>query len=501
MFDVAIIGAGVVGALTARELTRYNLSVCLLEKENDVAMGASKANSGIIHGGFDPEPGTLKAKLNAKGVPLLYKAARELNVPCKNNGSMVLAFGKEEDAVIDELYARGIKNGIKGMDILSGTEARRLESNLSDKVTKALLVTNSGIICPYALTIAAAGNAMDNGAELRTNYEVTAIVRAEDGFRVCSADGRQITARYLVNCAGGFADKIAEIAGDKFFEIIPRAGTAQKLMNCEGYSVGKKVVILGSGDIGLIMARRMSLEGAKVKAVCELMPYSGGLKRNIVQCLEDFGIPLYLSTTVAEIHGRERVEGVTIAKVDENRNIIEETKRYIPCDTLLLSVGLIPENELTRNAGIAIDRITSGATVDENRQTETEGIFACGNVLQVHDLVDYVSDEAEIAGRGAAEYVLNGANCGKTISTKAGNGVRYVLPQRINADEKNDVALFLRVSKPFGKVKYTVSSGDNVLATAVRLKAAPGEMEKIVLKPEKLALVGEEITVSLEEVK
>ena len=272
-------------------------------------------------------------------------------------------------------------------------------------------------------------------------------------------------------------------------------------MNCEGYSVGKKVVILGSGDIGLIMARRMSLEGAKVEAVCELMPYSGGLKRNIVQCLEDFGIPLYLSTTVAEIHGRERVEGVTIAKVDENRNILEETKRYIPCDTLLLSVGLIPENELTRNAGIAIDRITSGAMVDENRQTETEGIFACGNVLQVHDLVDYVSDEAEIAGRGAAEYVLNGANCGKTVNTKAGNGVRYVLPQRINADEKNDVALFLRVSKPFGKVKYTVSSGDNVLTTAVRLKAAPGEMEKIVLKPEKLALTGEEITVSLEEVK
>ena len=279
------------------------------------------------------------------------------------------------------------------------------------------------------------------------------------------------------------------------------AGTAQKLMNCEGYSVGKKVVILGSGDIGLIMARRMSLEGANVEAVLELMPYSGGLKRNIVQCLEDFDIPLYLSTTVAEIHGRERVEGVTIAKVDENRNIIEETKRYIPCDTLLLSVGLIPENELTRNAGIAIDRITSGAMVDENRQTETEGIFACGNVLQVHDLVDYVSDEAEIAGRGAAIYVLNGANNGKTVSTKAGNGVRYVLPQRINADEKNDVALFLRVSKPFGKVKYTVSSGDNVLATAVRLKAAPGEMEKIVLKPEKLALAGEEITVSLEEVK
>ena len=264
MFDVAIIGAGVVGTLTARELTRYKLSVCLLEKENDVACGASKANSGIIHGGFDPEPGTLKARLNAKGVPLLYKAARELNVPCKNNGSMVLAFGKEEDAVIDELYARGIKNGIKGMDILSGTEARRLESNLSDKVTKALLVTNAGIICPYALTIAAAGNAMDNGAELRTNYEVTAIVRAEDGFRVCSADGRQITARYLVNCSGGFADKIAEIAGDKFFEIIPRAGEYMLLDKSEGETVshtifqvptanGKGILVTPTADGNLLL--------------------------------------------------------------------------------------------------------------------------------------------------------------------------------------------------------------------------------------------------------
>ena len=279
------------------------------------------------------------------------------------------------------------------------------------------------------------------------------------------------------------------------------AGTAQKLMNCEGYAVGKKVVILGSGDIGLIMARRMSLEGAKVEAVCELMPYSGGLKRNIVQCLEDFGIPLYLSTTVAEIHGKDRVEGVTVAQVDEKRNIIEETKRYIPCDTLLLSVGLIPENELTRKAGITMDNVTSGAKVDQNRQTETSGIFACGNVLQVHDLVDYVSDEAEIAGTGAAEYVLNAAENVSGVKVTAGNGVRYVVPQRIKAGENKDVALFLRVTQPFGKVKYTVRSGDEILKTVVRLKAAPGEMEKIVLKPENTAKADTEITVSLEEVK
>jgi len=185
------------------------------------------------------------------------------------------------------------------------------------------------------------------------------------------------------------------------------AGTAQKLINCEGYMVGKRVVILGSGDIGLIMARRMSFEGAKVEAVCEIMPYSGGLTRNIVQCLEDYDIPLYLSTTVAEIHGKKRVEGVTIAEVDENRRVKEETKRYIPCDTLLLSCGLIPENELTRSAGIPIDPITSGALVDENRQTATPGIFACGNVLQVHDLVDYVTEESFTAGEGT---VLTFAN-------------------------------------------------------------------------------------------
>ena len=277
------------------------------------------------------------------------------------------------------------------------------------------------------------------------------------------------------------------------------AGTAQKLINCEGYTVGKRVVILGSGDIGLIMARRMSFEGAKVEAVCEIMSYSGGLTRNIVQCLEDYDIPLYLNTTVAEIHGKQRLEGVTIAQVGPDRRPIDETKRYIPCDTLLLSVGLIPENELTRTAGIPIDPVTNGAIVDENRQTAVEGIFACGNVLQVHDLVDYVSDEAEIAGKGAAAYVTDKLSCGKKVSTKAGYGVRYVLPQTVSTDSDEAVSLFLRVSNPYGKVRFTVKSGDEVLATAVRLKAVPGEMEKINLTAEKLGLAKEEITVSLEE--
>lgn len=275
------------------------------------------------------------------------------------------------------------------------------------------------------------------------------------------------------------------------------AGTAQKFINCEGYMVGREVVILGSGDIGLIMARRMTLEGAKVKAVCELMPYSGGLTRNIVQCLEDFDIPLYLSTTVCEIHGKKRLEGVTIAKVDERRQPIEETKRFIPCDTLLLSVGLIPENELTRAAGIPMDPITNGALVDEHCQTQVPGIFACGNVLQVHDLVDYVSEEAERAGLGAAQYVRSGGGEYPSVPTKPGYGVRYVLPQNVHVCEE-DVSLFLRVTEPFGKVKFTVKSGDTVLATAKRLRAAPGEMEKLTIKAEILKTVTEPITVFLE---
>ena len=275
------------------------------------------------------------------------------------------------------------------------------------------------------------------------------------------------------------------------------AGTAQKLVNCMGYHVGKHVVILGSGDIGLIMARRMSLEGAKVEAVCEVMPYSGGLTRNIVQCLEDFGIPLYLSTTVVQIHGDKRLEGVTVAQVDGHRNPIESTKRYIPCDTLLLSVGLIPENELTSAAGIPIDPITNGAVVDENCQTGIPGIFACGNVLHVHDLVDYVSEESERAGIGAANYIGKSTSRSHPVSTIAGHGVRYVLPQRIQTAQDN-VDLFLRVTQPFGKVKFIVTDGEKTIASVKRRKAAPGEMEKITLQAETLQNITGPITVSLE---
>ena len=252
------------------------------------------------------------------------------------------------------------------------------------------------------------------------------------------------------------------------------AGTAQKLVNCEGYLVGKRAVILGSGDIGLIMARRMTLEGATVAAVCEILPYSGGLKRNIVQCLEDYNIPLYLSTTVCEIHGTERLEGVTIAKVDEKRQPIPETARFIPCDTLLLSCGLIPENELTRGAGIGIDRRTNGAGVNQFRETDIPGFYSCGNVLQVHDLVDYVSDEAEIAGTAAADRVLGKAPRGEEIETEPGNGVRYVLPQRVVKTD-DAVDLFLRVTKPFGKLQ----KGDLLMLAILWLVLSEDEDDKL----------------------
>ena len=257
------------------------------------------------------------------------------------------------------------------------------------------------------------------------------------------------------------------------------AGMAQKLVNMMGYMPGKNVVILGSGDIGLIMARRMTLEGAKVHAVCELMPYSGGLARNIEQCLNDFNIPLKLSHTVTRIHGKERLEGVTISRVDENRRPIEGSEEYIPCDTLLLSVGLIPENELTKSAGISLSGVTSGAEVDQDRQTEIDGIFSCGNVLHVHDLVDFVSEEAEIAGRSAASYVNGGLEHNADIKINTDGKIRYTGPQRISA--KGDVSVYFRVGNIYRNSKITVKDGERVILSKKKEKLAPGEMECVKL--------------------
>ncbi len=277
------------------------------------------------------------------------------------------------------------------------------------------------------------------------------------------------------------------------------AGAAQKFVNMKGYLPGKEVVILGSGDIGLIMARRMTLEGAKVKAVCELMPYSGGLTRNIVQCLNDFGIPLKLSHTVMKIHGKERVTGVTVGAVDASRKPIPGTEEYIPCDTLLLSVGLIPENELSRGAGVEMDPVTNGARVDQHRQTSLPGVFACGNVLHVHDLVDYVSEEAELAGSCAADYLKGGVSGGECRNVLAKNGVRYVVPQRLSIDASEPTALFFRVGDIYKNVRIVVKCGDKVLLSRPKKKVAPGEMERLTLTPQMLSQIDGDVTVCLEQ--
>ncbi len=262
------------------------------------------------------------------------------------------------------------------------------------------------------------------------------------------------------------------------------AGTAQLFVNIKGYMIGKRVVILGSGDIGLIMARRMTLEGAKVEAVCELMSYSGGLTRNIVQCLNDFNIPLKLSTTVVEIHGKDRVEGVTIAPVDEKLQPIMEKKEFIPCDTLLLSCGLVPENELSEKACVTLDSITGGAVVDQDRQSDKEGIFSCGNVLHVHDLVDFVSEEAEIAGRSAASYIKGELAGELDVIVDKRDGVRYTVPQRIT--RKGDVDIYFRVGRVYNNATLAVASDEGVVLEKKFRRLVPGEMGKIRIPSEKI---------------
>ena len=271
------------------------------------------------------------------------------------------------------------------------------------------------------------------------------------------------------------------------------AGTAQKLVNMKGYLPGKEIVILGSGDIGLIMARRMTLEGAHVKAVCELMPYSSGLARNIEQCLNDFGIPLMLSHTVVALHGKERLTGVTIAKVDENRRPIKETFEYMACDTLLLSCGLIPENELTKGIGADISLITNGSIVDQSRETSVPGVFACGNVLHVHDLVDYVSDEAELAGKGAAEYIKNDVRKTVNVPISTDGKIRYTVPQRIT--EEKDVTVYFRTDNVYRNVKINVYCGEKLVMSRKKMRVAPSEMETIKIAKE---IVSEATDIRLE---
>ena len=279
------------------------------------------------------------------------------------------------------------------------------------------------------------------------------------------------------------------------------AGTAQRLVNIEGYMPGREVVILGSGDIGLIMARRMTLEGAKVKCVCELMPYSGGLKRNIVQCLDDFNIPLLLSHTVIDIKGKERVTSVVIAEVDERSKPIPGTEQEIACDTLLLSCGLIPENELSRSAGVEINPSTNGPIVNESFETSISGVFACGNVLHVHDLVDYVSEESGRAGRSAARFVKNKAAAeGPVIKIRNGNGVRYTVPSFVRVNELSDDLVIRFRSGNVYKDSYikVLFDGETKLSRRKPI-ITPGEMEQVILKKEDLADAPSEILIEIAE--
>ena len=282
------------------------------------------------------------------------------------------------------------------------------------------------------------------------------------------------------------------------------AGAAQRYVNIEGYMVGKRIVILGSGDIGLIMARRMTLEGAKVLACVELMPYSSGLNRNIVQCLHDFDIPLYLSHTITDIQGKDRLERVVVSEVGPERRPIPGTEMVFDCDTLLLSVGLIPENELTRRAGIDMDRRTNGPRVFENMETSIPGVFACGNVVHVHDLVDFVTAEAEKAGRSAAEYVLHGAAAdGRMFATACGACVTYTVPQQIRLAAMGDkTEVSFRVNRSFAKSRILVTDETGaVVARFARQHMAPGEMERIALPRVLLEKAGgDTLTVSCEEV-
>ena len=340
-----------------------------------------------------------------------------------------------------------------------------------------------------------------------TNIEIkldTMVLDIEDKtiHAVNSNDGYiQVEAKAIVLAMGCRERTRGAIAmpGDRVSGIFT-AGSAQRFINMEGYMVGKRVVILGSGDIGLIMARRMTLEGAKVEAVVELMPYSNGLNRNIVQCLNDYNIPLYLSHTVVNVQGNGRLEKVTIAKVDENRKPIESTEKEFDVDTLLLSVGLIPENELSKNAGVVLDERTNGLIVSENMETSKNGIFACGNVVHVHDLVDFVTEEAKRAGKNAAKYIKGKNRQGRVIEVKNGKNINYTVPQKIyvnNLDE--NINVFMRVSNVFTNKIIVVRDEEKVLQRFKRSHLAPAEMERILILKDNLKEVNGDIEISLED--
>ena len=354
---------------------------------------------------------------------------------------------------------------------------------------------------------------IDQAAELQIEYKLNTMVLDINSEKSITAMNRadglfQIQAKSIILAMGCRERSRGALNIPGFRPAgVYSAGTAQRLVNMEGYMPGKEVVILGSGDIGLIMARRMTLEGAKVKVVAELMPFSGGLKRNIVQCLDDFGIPLKLSHTVVDIRGKERVEGITLAEVDSHGKPIPGTEEDYACDTLLLSCGLIPENELSRGMGVDMNAITSGPCVNESLETSLSGVFACGNVLHVHDLVDFVSEEAAAAGKNAAKYVKNNCSLGESgtetaININATGGVRYTVPEKIYVNRMEDeLVVRFRVGAVYKNSYISAYLNDTRIIRRRRPIMAPGEMEEIKLKKAELEAFGglEAITVKIEE--
>jgi NADPH-dependent 2,4-dienoyl-CoA reductase/sulfur reductase-like enzyme len=346
----------------------------------------------------------------------------------------------------------------------------------------------------------------DKGIHILSDSMVIDLNQNKEAILMNKQDGIvKITAKAIILAMGCRERSRGAIStpGDRVAGVYT-AGAAQKYCNIDGYLVGKRVVILGSGDIGLIMARRMTLEGAKVLADLELCPYSNGLVRNIQQCLNDFDIPLYLSYTVSDIVADEeskRVKKVVISKVDEKRNIIPGTEIEFECDTLLLSVGLIPENELSKKAGVLLDPRTKGPIVKDNLETNVEGIFACGNVLQVHDLVDNVSMEAERAGKFAYDYILNGENHSDLIETIPLSGLGYLCPQRILTHSSNeDVDLFFRVRRPMGESIIEIYLDDQLYKSVKKVRLAPSEMESIKLKRNEI-MNAKRLSIDVKEVK
>lgn len=344
------------------------------------------------------------------------------------------------------------------------------------------------------------------GIEYKTDTMVLEVANKDDGSHVVSAintvDGlMKIEARAVIlsmGCRERTRGALI-IPGSRPAGIFT-AGAAQRFVNIDGYLPGKKVVILGSGDIGLIMARRLTLEGAQVKLICEVMPFSAGLRRNIVQCVENFDIPLKFSHTIVKIHGRERVEGVTVAAVDSNRKPIPGTEEYVECDTLLLSVGLIPENEISTACGVSIDSSTSGPIVNEHMQTSVPGIFACGNTVHVHDLVDFVTAESLRAGENAAKYVQGKIkNNGQHVTLRPGNRVRYTVPQYIESTESDtNTSIMFRSTDVYKDVYIEIYSNNERIKSIKKKVVRPGEMQVVELNPEQLAKVKDNLTISIE---